>query len=162
MAPLIILIISFGTGLALNFVLQKKYSISDLGRFALAIMLAFTGASHFIKTEEMFQMMPNFFPYKTLFVYLTGVLEIGAGVGLLFRRFAKLTSVALIVFFVLILPANIIGSIKRVELGGMENGPTYLFFRVPLQLFFICWTYYFGIYLPTKKSVEGSESYSHT
>ncbi len=161
MAPLIILVISFAIASALNFLAKKKFSISDLGRFALAIMLAFTGASHFIKTEEMVQMMPSFVPYKALFVYVTGVLEIGAGVGLLFRQLAKFTSFALIVFFVLILPANIIGTVKQVELGGMENGPLYLFFRVPLQLFFIWWTYYFGIYL-LKKDLGRSESYSHT
>ena len=49
-----------------------------------------------------------------------------------------------------ILPANIIGSFKKVELGGMENGPGYLYFRVPLQLLFVGWTYYFGIYLLDK------------
>ena len=160
MSPLVILITSFVMVLASNFVFQNKYSTSRVGRFALTIMLVFTGASHFIKTEEMIQMMPHILPFKAWFVYFTGVVEIVAGVGLLFGRWAKFTSVALIVFFVLILPANIIGTIKRVELGGMENGPLYLFFRVPLQLFFIWWTYYFGIYL-LKKDLGRSESYSH-
>ena len=71
-------------------------------------------------------------------------------------------SVALIAFFVLILPANIVGSLKGVELGGMENGPAYLFFRIPLQIFFICWTYYFGVYLLKRRSAERLESYSQT
>ena len=162
MAPLIILIVSFIVALALNFVFQNKYSISLLGRFALATMLASTGVSHFIKTDEMLQMMPHFLPYKIWLVYFTGVLEMGAGLGLLLRRWAKFSSIALIAFFILILPANIIGSIKRVELGGMENGPLYLFFRIPLQIFFICWTYYFGIYLLKRTSIGRPESYSHT
>jgi uncharacterized membrane protein len=45
-----------------------------------------------------------------------------------------------------ILPANVIGAFQRVELGGMENGPDYLYFRVPLQFLFIGWVYYFGIF----------------
>lgn len=148
MSTLIILFLSFLILLASNkYILKTKYSLSQLGRFAMAIMLGFTGAAHFIKTAEMVQMMPEFFPYKIWFVYATGLLEIGLAVGLLFKRWAMLASVALIVFFVLILPANIVGSLKRVELGGMENGPAYLFFRIPLQIFFVCWTYYFGIYL---------------
>jgi len=29
----------------------------------------------------------------------------------------------------------------------MENGAMYLLFRIPLQIFFIFWVYYFGIRL---------------
>jgi uncharacterized membrane protein len=163
MSTLIILLLSFVMLLALNkYVMKTKYSTSQLGRFAMATMLGFTGAAHFIKTQEMVQMMPYFLPYKTWFVYATGLFEIAAAARLLFQRWAIVTSVALMMFFVLILPANIIGSLKRVELGGMENGPTYLFFRIPLQIFFICWTYYFGIYLFKGISTKRSDSFSHT
>ena len=116
-----------------------------MGRTALAIMLLFTGSSHFYKSEEMVQMMPEFLPFKIQLVYFTGVLELLGAVGLLIKQTAKWTSIALILFFLCILPANIIGSLKKVELGGMENGPGYLYFRIPLQILFIWWTYYFGI-----------------
>lgn len=39
----------------------------------------------------------------------------------------------------------IIGSLKRILSGGMAKGANYLYFRIPLQIFFIVWTYYFGI-----------------
>ena len=39
-------------------------------------MLLFTGSSHFFKTHEMVQMMPEFLPYKIQLVYFTGVLEL--------------------------------------------------------------------------------------
>ena len=65
MATLIILILSFFSPAGIEQIcLENKYSISQLGRFAMAIMLGFTGASHFIKTAEMVQLMPDFFPYK--------------------------------------------------------------------------------------------------
>jgi uncharacterized membrane protein len=159
MSTLVILFVSFFVGLTMNkMVLQDKYSIDALGRFALSIMLVFTGAAHFFKTEEMVQMMPDFVMYKNGWVYLTGVLELLAAGGLVYQRTTLFTSVALIAFFVLILPANIIGSMKRVELGGMENGPGYLYFRIPLQILFMLWTYYFGI-RPHKK-VSGSKPFS--
>lgn len=116
-----------------------------MGRVAMAIMLLFTGVAHFYKTVEMVQMMPDFLPAKKEIVYVTGIFEILAAVGLLFSRTAYLTSLFLIIFFLTILPANIIGAIKQVAIGGMENGPAYLFFRIPLQFLFIWWTYYFGI-----------------
>jgi uncharacterized membrane protein len=108
-------------------------------------MLLFTGNAHFFKTDEMVQMMPDFVMYKTGWVYLTGGIELLAAGGLLYQRTTLFTSIALIAFFVLILPANIIGSMKRVELGGMQNGHGYLYFRIPLQILFVLWTYYFGI-----------------
>jgi uncharacterized membrane protein len=105
----------------------------------------------------MVQSMPDFFPYKEGLVYFTGVVELLAAAGLVIDRTAKVTSIMLIIFLVCILPANIIGSLKRVELGGMENGPIYLFFRLPLQLFFVWWTYFFGIRLKTKGKARNSK-----
>jgi uncharacterized membrane protein len=145
MAPLILLIVSFvGFWLVNKYVLNEKYSVSLIGRIALALMLLMTGTAHFFKTDAMVQSMPEMLPFKIELVYFTGVVELLAAVGLVFRRTTKLTSILLIVFFICILPANIIGSLKHVELGGMENGPLYLWFRIPLQMLFIWWAYYFG------------------
>ncbi|MCA1623659.1 MAG: DoxX family protein [Acidobacteria bacterium] len=122
-------------------------SPSFIGRAALAVMLIVTGITHFTGTDLMVEMMPDFLPYKKDIVYLTGILELLAVVGLLINKTSKLTVVMLIIYFIAVLPANIIGSLKQVNLGGMESGAVYLWFRVPLQIFFIFWTYYFGIRL---------------
>ncbi|MBL4655553.1 MAG: hypothetical protein JKY33_07005 [Bacteroidia bacterium] len=108
-------------------------------------MMLLAGIAHFVKTDLMVEMMPEIVPFKKETVYLTGILEIVASIGLLTQKFARMTSIMLILFFLAILPANIIGSIKEVELGGMEKGINYLYFRIPLQLLFIIWVYYFGI-----------------
>jgi uncharacterized membrane protein len=146
MVPLLVLLLSFAAlGLLNNYVLKNKVTLSFIGRTSLSLMLLLTSSAHFSKTAEMVQSMPDFLPSKIQLVYFTGIIEIIAAIGLLVNKTAKITSLALIVFFITILPANIIGSLKEVKLGGMENGPAYLFFRIPLQLFFIWWTYYFGI-----------------
>ena len=146
MAPLIFLSGTFILLFAVNkFLPANRLSLSFVGRASLAVMLIVTGVAHFTSTNLMIEMMPDFMPYKRETVYLTGVLELLAVVGLLIDKTAKLTAVLLIIFFCAVLPANIIGSLKQVNLGGMENGAMYLFFRVPLQVFFILWAYYFGI-----------------
>ena len=118
MSTLIILIFSFCLIWLLNRYAFKSFlSASLVGRVALAITLLFTGSSHFFKTPEMVQMMPEFLPYKIQLVYFTGVLEMALAVGLMFPRYYRWTSIVLILFFLAILPANIIGSIKRVHLG---------------------------------------------
>ena len=90
-------------------------------------------------------MLPIFLPCKAGIVYATGFLEFIAAAGLLTKSYSRLTSIWLIVFFLAVLPANIVGSLNQVALGGMEKGADYLYFRIPLQLFFIAWVYYFGI-----------------
>ncbi len=146
MAPLIILLASYVIMLLANRTfLKKRFSNNLLGRAAMSIMLIATGIAHFTSTEAMAAMLPDFLPFKSLVVYVTGILEFAAAIGLLFNKSFRFTSILLIIFFVCILPANIIGSMKEVALGGMENGASYLYFRIPLQLFFIWWVYYHGI-----------------
>jgi len=146
MTPLIFLLAAFILLFAVNkFFLKNRLSLSLVGRAALAVMLTVTGIAHFTSTDLMIEMMPDFLPYKRETVYLTGILELLAVIGLLIDKTAKLTAVLLIVLFISILPANIVGSLKQVNLGGMENGAMYLLFRIPLQILFIAWTYYFGI-----------------
>ncbi len=93
----------------------------------------------------MVEMMPDAMPIKREMVYFTGVCEIAAAVGLLWDKTIRIASILLIVFFLAILTANIAGSIKQVNLGGMEYCAVYLLFRIPMQLLFILWVYYFGI-----------------
>ena len=119
-------------------------------------MLIVTGSAHFAAPDLMIAMMPDMMPMKREVVYLTGVLEFLAVIGLLIERLSKLTAIMLIIFFICILPANIVGSFKQVQIGGMENGPAYLYFRIPLQIFFILWTYYFGIRINRKAVSSGT------
>ena len=146
MAPLIFLL---GTSVALylinRFLLGRGLSLSFIGRASMAVMLIVTGVSHFTNTEQMVDMMPDFMPAKREMIYFTGVCELLAVVGLIWGKTARLASILLIIFFVLVLPANIAGSLKSVQFAGMEYGPLYLLFRIPLQIFFIWWVWYFGI-----------------
>jgi len=146
MTPLIFLLATFGLLFAVNkFFLNNKLTLSFIGRATLAVMLIVTGTAHFTSTDLMVEMLPEFLPFKREIVYFTGICELLAVIGLLWDKTSKITAVLLMIFFLAILPANIVGSMKQVQLGGMENGALYLLFRVPLQILFILWAYYFGI-----------------
>ena len=148
MAPLIILLVVFLAAWFLGRALKsEKLTPARAGRIAMCAMLLFTGTSHFYLTKGMVLMMPDFLPAKEAFVYATGVLEILFGIGLLFETTRRITSVLLILFLLAVLPANIIATIKQVDIPtATYTGPgtSYLWFRIPLQLFFIGWVYYFG------------------
>ncbi len=158
MAPLIILLVTFAAVYLLDrFLLKGRFGLSFAGRAAMSVMLLATGITHFTDPEPMAQMMPEVLPFKLALVYFTGICELLAVVGLLWKRTVTITSVLLILFFIAVLPANIAGSLKSVQFGGMEYGPLYLLFRIPVQIFFIGWVYYFGLRRPADEARQGQD-----
>ena len=154
MEIIFILIGVFVISLIVIRIVKKKFNYSLAGRIAMSVMLVFTAIGHFIFTEGMAKMMPDFIPYKTALVYITGILEISAAVGLMIPKFQKVTSWLLILFFIMILPANIHAALNNIDLrtgGNAGPGVDYLWFRIPLQVLFIVWVYYFGIWMKSKK-----------
>lgn len=144
MKPLIVLLSVFAVSLAVNKIFRGNYEFALSGRIAMSVMLLFTAIAHFVFTKGMAMMLPDFIPYKTETIYLTGVIEIVAALGLFIPSFRKITAWLLIAFFIVILPANIYAAIKNIDYqkGTFEgNGLTYLWFRIPLQILFIVWTY---------------------
>lgn len=145
MQPLIVLISVFVIGLFVIKRRTKKIDWQLAGRIAMSAMLMFTAVAHFIFTDGMAQMIPEFFPFKRELVYLTGILEILFAVGLLISRTKTITGWILILFFLAILPANIKASMENInyQTGELDGtGIEYLWFRIPLQILFIVWVYF--------------------
>ena len=125
-----------------------RYDYALAGVIAMSVMLVFTSIGHFVFTKGMLMMIPRFIPFRKELVYITGIIEIAAAVGLLIPRFRVMTAWLLIVFFILLLPANIYAATRQVDYqkGTLEGpGTTYLWFRVPLQILFILWVYFAAI-----------------
>lgn len=144
MKPLIVLLSVFSISLLVLKLIRGNYEFTSSGRIAMSVMLLFTAVAHFAFTKGMAMMLPDFIPYKTETVYLTGIIEIAAAIGLFIPSFRLITAWLLIAFFMLILTANIYSAIKQIDYqkGTFDgNGLTYLWFRIPLQILFIVWTY---------------------
>jgi uncharacterized membrane protein len=157
MALLLVLLISF----LLISLIQRfsgKQNHHFAGRIALSIMLIFTAIGHFLYTEGMAMMLPDFFPFKEEVVILTGLIEIAAAAGLLLHKTYRITSWLLIILFIAVLPANIYAAVQQVsyqKANYQGPGAGYLWFRIPLQLLFIGWVYYFGIHSKKNAKVIG-------
>ncbi|HEY4324785.1 MAG TPA: hypothetical protein VGN20_12390 [Mucilaginibacter sp.] len=148
MKPLLVLIGSFALSCLVFFEFTHNFDLFLSGRIAMAIMLVFTSVAHFVFYRGMILMLPKFVPFKKRVVYLTGIIEIAIAIGLIISKTYYMTAFLLIIFFILLLPANIIAAkqkinIERASYGG--HGLSYLWFRIPLQLFFIGWVLYFAI-----------------
>ncbi|WP_299157732.1 hypothetical protein [uncultured Tenacibaculum sp.] len=144
MKPLIVLLLSFIIAVFVIKIVKKEYDFALSARISMSIMLIFTAIGHFLFTKGMSMIVPKFIPFKEVIVYLTGIFEILLAIMLLIPKFKNISGWILIVFFLLMLPANIYASINNVnyQKGTLDgNGLTYLWFRIPLQILFIVWTY---------------------
>ncbi|MFB9080207.1 hypothetical protein ACFFLS_12060 [Flavobacterium procerum] len=148
MKPLIVLLLVFVFALFGTKIFRGIYDFSFSGRVAMSGMLVFTAVGHFVFTKGMTMMLPEFIPFKKEAVYLTGIIEIVFAIGLFLPNLRLISALLLIAFFILVFPANIFAAVKHIDYqkGTFDgNDLTYLWFRLPLQILFIVWTYLSGI-----------------
>jgi uncharacterized membrane protein len=145
MAPLIVLVLAvllarllgqFGVGHL------RDWAAST--RLGLAMMFLFTAAAHFNSMRpDLVAMVPPFVPNPEYMVTFTGICEMLGAVGLLVPRTRRIAAVALIVFLLAVLPANIYAAQAGVTLRDAPATP--LIPRVALQGLFIGLLWWSGV-----------------
>jgi uncharacterized membrane protein len=145
MAPLIVLVVA---GLVARLIGQLGVAaLRDWAaavRVGLAVMFCFTAAAHFNSMRaDMIAMVPPFVPNPEFMVTFTGVCEILGAIGLLIPRTRRIAAVALIVFLLAVLAANIHAAQAGVTLRGAP--PTPVAPRLALQALFIALLWWSGI-----------------
>jgi uncharacterized membrane protein len=146
--PLIVLLGTFFITLLAIYAINLDWEFKTAGNIAMSVMLLFTAIGHFVLKESMAKMLPSSIPFRSQIVLATGFLEILGAVGLIIVATRTLTAWMLLIFFILILPANIYAAIHKVNHENAKTdgpGVKYLWFRIPLQLFFILWIAFFGL-----------------
>lgn len=149
MKPLIVLLAAFAVSLTGMMIFRHDPAVAQSGRIAMSVMLLFTAFGHFVWTKGMAAMLPSFVPWRKWIVYGTAMLEIAAAVGLLTTAYRVVAAWWLIALLVLMLPANIYAAMKHLDYQKATfdgSGLSYLWFRIPLQLLFIAWTYLSAIH----------------
>jgi len=157
MKTLIVLISVFIISIVFTTLFCKKADVILSGKIAMSAMLIFAAIGHFAFHQGMAMMLPDYIPFKIEIVYITGILELAAAIGLLLPKRSVLTAWLLIAFFILILPANIYAAIQEIDFQNMNiegKGLSYHCLRVPLQLLFIAWTFFFVLKIQTTRSPD--------
>lgn len=151
MKLLVVLFGAFILGLLGSKIIEGDWNLVFSGNLGMAAFILFTGLSHFKFQKGMAMMIPDFIPAKMFWVYFTGIIEIGAGIGLMIPSIRETTAILLIVFYILVFIANVNSARKNINLFKADyTGPgmRYLYReRIPMQIILIIWTWYFGIYL---------------
>jgi uncharacterized membrane protein len=145
MAPLIVLIVA---GLLARLIGQLGVAAlrdwAGATRVGMAVMFCFTAAAHFNSMRtDLVAMVPPSVPAAGLMVTLTGICEVLGAIGLLVPRTRRIAAVALIVFLVAVLPANIHAAQAGVTLRGEPATP--IVPRVAIQAVFIALLWWSGV-----------------
>ncbi|MDI9257911.1 DoxX family protein [Flavobacterium sedimenticola] len=144
MKPLFVLLAVTLASLFIVKFFTQEYNFHLAAKIGMSAMLFFTAMGHFIYSKGMAMMIPPVIPGKTEIVYATGVLEIILGIFLLIPKFSVTTGWIIILFFILILPANVYAAMSHINYQRATfdgQGINYLWFRIPLQILFIVWVY---------------------
>src|SRR5687768_15469930 len=100
----------------------------------LAGIFVFAGVMHFIISASYVGIMPPWLPWHRELVYLSGVLEIAGGVGLLIPRTRRAAGMGLVVLLIAVWPANL----QMVLNARAADKPLWhealLWLRLPLQI----------------------------
>jgi uncharacterized membrane protein len=102
-------------------------------RWILAAIMVTAGVLHFTNASTFLAIVPPFLPWALEIVWITGIMEIALGLGLLIPRTRALAGWGLAAFFVAVFPANIYHAFWRVEINGRVLPDAILFARLPLQ-----------------------------
>jgi len=109
----------------------------------LGVAFVLAGANHFINPRPYLSMMPDYLPWPTQLVWISGVAEMLGGLGLFIPVLRRWAAWGLIGLLVAVFPANL--HVALHGWPGVELAPWILWLRLPFQAIFIGWIYRVGI-----------------
>lgn len=115
-------------------------------RFLLAAVLLGAGVMHFVDPWFFVQIMPPYLPWHWEAVYVSGVIEIVLGIGLLIPATSRLAAWGAIALFIAVFPANLHMAMANVQFDPPppmgQPTQTAAWMRLPMQLVLIAWAYW--------------------
>ncbi|HEY9802815.1 MAG TPA: DoxX family protein [Leptolyngbyaceae cyanobacterium] len=123
-------------------VIDQAYHRKELLRGIFAVSLIIVGITHFLRPEQYARIVPPPFPPFTS-VYLSGVLEILGGIGLMIPAVSVAAAWGLISLFIAVFPANIYMTIHNIPIDGIPHNQLLYIARLPFQAVLIAWAYWY-------------------
>lgn len=122
--------------------MNRPIYILFLWIYALFYILA--GCNHFLSTAVYYVIIPKWLPAPGFLIYFSGISEIILGLLLLFNKTRRLASILIILMLIAFLPAHIY-MIRKAPfmLGQIMVTPLIAWLRLPFQLVFIGWAWYY-------------------
>ncbi len=156
MVVLVVLLSVFVVVWVLLTLTQRPNRVRTAGCIAFAALFLFTGISHFGLADGMVLMLPEWVPGRYPIIYITGIMEIALAIGVLWPPTRRISGLVAIAFLIGVFPANVYAALNSVSFGGNVNGPRYLLFRVPLQVFLLGWVWFMAV-RPSRQTIVQSK-----
>jgi len=110
----------------------------------LALAMIAIGTLHFVRPKPFVRIVPKYLPAPLTLVYVSGFFEILGGIGLLVPATRASAAWGLIALYVAVFPANVYMLTENISLDPRKPIPRWaLWLRLPFQLLFIGWAYWF-------------------
>ena len=103
-------------------------------RIVFAIFMIIGGVQHFLKLDFYLPFVPNFLPFSVAIIYLSGLVEIGLGLMLIFKKYAKIAALGILLLMLAFLPIHIWDVFSNTPAIGSHQAAL---IRLPIQFLFI-------------------------
>lgn len=103
-------------------------------RYLMAAFMVYGGVQHFVNTDFYNSFVPDFLPFKSAIIYISGIIEIAIGVLLVLKNTAGLGSLLLLLLMLVFLPIHIWDVFSNTPAIGSHEAAL---IRLPVQLLFI-------------------------
>jgi len=133
--------------------------MSTTKRVLLWVMGAFyilSGLNHFLSADAYIAIMPDYLPWHSQLVFLSGLVEVGLGIAVLIPATRVAAAWGIIVLLIAIFPANLYVAMNDLPYVGDEPSTVLNWLRLPLQLVLIGWAYWYTRPVPTSRVVSMS------
>jgi len=117
--------------------------------FGLSGFFLLGGINHFLNPDFYLSMMPPYLPAPHTLVYISGILEILGGLGVLHPTTRRWAGWGLIALLIAVFPANLHMALNAEEFSEFASARA-LYGRLPLQIVFIAWVYYAALQKPVE------------
>jgi uncharacterized membrane protein len=129
-------------------ILEKN---KDILRGVLAVCMIVAGVLHFIQPDPFVRIVPEVLPAPATLVYVSGVIEIILGLGLLVPPLRQTSAWGLVALFIAVYPANLNMAINHIHIDGIPDAWWFQAIRLPFQFVLIAWAYW---YTKTENQLE--------
>ena len=113
--------------------------MKKLNLFLLSFFYIINGIFHFFFTESYLPIMPDFLPFHWELILISGVLEIGFGIGVLFDRFRNISLTGIVLILILFMSVHVNMLVPENSLG---YNTSLLVIRALFQSVLIYWAWF--------------------
>lgn len=103
-------------------------------RILFAVFMIMGGVQHFLKPYFYQPFVPVFLPFPIAIIYLSGLVEIGLGLLLVFKKYARVAALGIFILMILFLPVHVCDVFSDVPAIGSHKAAL---IRLPFQFLFM-------------------------